>query len=161
MQNNRRFVVLSFTIVLLGSMIFLSGCLSRSDRFKETMAEQGIKPMTGEEIKGIISDNTMYSVAPNNNGEDAVYIRNDGTLVGMAWGGGKTNSDNGEWFINDQGRYCEKYLGQWAGGVRCFSVYPGDNSSNIIMILETGVQSRVYLDGIYDYTIYAGNKYNL
>lgn len=107
----------TLSIVALAAL-GLTACKSTQER----LTEQGVAPMSGEEIAAFLTGNTIRST-----GDGWVwhgYYDPSGVLRGKSvWNGGSEEA-TATWEINDQGQSCSDWDNDWGGGgYGCYAWY--------------------------------------
>jgi len=156
MKQHHHFVSLAGLFTVATVCAFLAGCASSVDKFKHNLDVQGLRPMTGSEIKVAFAGNTM--LGGNQKHMYSRYYAVDGTAKGRDWGSWGEESAIGVWRINTDNLLCSKFEGDWSkNGERCSLVYhvAGSDYTHIIV---TGTKPKNNPNGIYVYQIVPGDQ---
>lgn len=140
------------SLVIVGILIVLAGCVSRFERLQTDMAARGVAQLTGSEIVAIFKDKTVQGSTSK-----FQYTRTTaagGTARGRAWGTwGEEVDNNGKWYVNDQNQYCMEWFGKWANGEHCSIIYPGKSPGHFVEAVISGNKMKAVPDGIYRYRL--------
>jgi len=134
------------------SLLLLAGCaLSKRDQFKQDMMVQGVQPISGKQLKTLMSNATQHEKHPTKY-EATFHYSADGTADGKAVGSFGEKIYIGTWRINDQGALCQ----EWNGRENCYLYYPKKRDSEFTRVQLTGPQSTFWPDGLTPVTITPG-----
>jgi len=97
----------------------------------ESLAKEGIKPLTQTELEQLVIGNTVRHKRLNSNLEVDIFYRNDNTRVYWTLGANKGARFEGWYKIRD-GKRCELSS---RGGELCFTMYP--QMKNKYLICDT------------------------
>ena len=146
-------------LILLGLVFLLCGCSPALDKLHFQMALKGVKPLSAEQVKSLYSNATSQHKAEHY--EFSGFYSTDGFKTGKSWGDWGGESDQGIWHVTDEGLLCGEWLGGWAKGTRCLSVYPGEVENEFIETVVVGPRFRSNPSGIYHVKIIPGDATNL
>lgn len=142
------FCIVTVLVLILTSALLSSQPTSAQAIKLPTMAElakDGLKPLTGQQIKDIFTDATVYYANMASPIKIAFYYRNDGTRSAIF----RNKRFNGKWWIKDDQR-CEESI---RGGEICSRVFKDGNSYYNCPVGKDVCEHEM--------TILKGNKENL
>lgn len=143
----------SFIVFVMGAFAF-AGC--QQGPTQEEMAEQGKEPLSGKEIRQVLTGNTLYEtgITDGTKWEFAAYIMEGGKARGRAWWAGGDQEGKGSWRI-DENLWCEHWQhDDWAEGKEsCQKVYKSGDNLRFIVVRGTGENDQMVLK--------QGNPYDL
>ena len=146
-------------LLLVGLAFLLTGCSPAMDKLHFQMALKGVKPFSAEQVKSLYSNATSHHKAAYY--EFSGFYSIDGLKTGKSWGEWGKESDHGTWHVTNEGLLCGEWLGRWAKGTRCLSVYPGEAENEYIETVVAGPRFRSNPSGIYHVKITPGDITNL
>ena len=104
----------------------------------EQMAEQGVEPLSGSEIRNTVIGNTLYTTGTSSDGtrwQWAGHYMKGGKARGRAWWNGGQNEGKGAWRI-DGNLLCSKWGPEdWGeGGENCQRFYKDGKKITYIVV---------------------------
>ncbi len=107
-----------FVAMLLALGLFGGNALAQD------YAEKGYRELKGEELKAMLSGNTEESST------GSFYFHDvDGTFRGKSGQSGRFNQ--GEWWMNEEGRVCRNWIGNKYVPRGCSKIYMDDKTGDI------------------------------
>ncbi len=144
MKPRVKFASLLITTLIILTVLLLMGCAtSRKDQFKQSMMAKGIEPLSGAQLRKLMSNANLYEKHPTKY-EGEFHYSADGTADGKIWGSFGEKIYIGTWYINDVGAMCQK----WDSKESCYLYYPGKGHNEYTRFQLSGPQSVSWPDGL-------------
>lgn len=143
---------LLLTTLIIFTVLLLMGCaVSKKDQFQQAMMAKGIEPLSGPQLKKILSNANLYEKHPTKY-EGEFHYSADGTADGRIWGSFGEKIYIGKWYINDVGALCQT----WDTQESCYVYYPGKGNNEYTRVQLSGPQSMSWPDGLTPVIISSG-----
>ena len=141
-------------IVFVISAFAIAGC--QQGPTKQEIAGQGEEPLSGKEIRQLLTGNTLYETGKSGgtNWEFAAFVMEGGKARGRAWWASGEQQGEGSWRI-DGNLWCEHWQrDDWAEGKEsCQKVYKRGDNLGFIVVRGSGENDLM--------TLKQGNPYDL
>ena len=126
------------SILLISLLITISGCQSNIENVPVNTLNEGA--LSKQALLELFIGSAVYQ--DNQDFVQVGFYSGDNTMKGNVWGSWLGQVDQGSWMVNENGQFCNQWLGGWSQGedFNCYSIIPGESQDQYLMILESDNQ---------------------